>query len=276
MPKYASVIGDPIKHSRSPLIHGQWIKEHGIDATYDAVHVTTEALPDFVNTIRDGTRDGANVTMPHKIAIAALCDVLSPSAKAIGAVNTLSMREGQLYGDNTDAYGFAANLDEQIPNWKNAQTAMVFGAGGAARAVLYALQSRGIASIILLNRTIATAEKLAAEFSAVKTIGPLTDYPKFLSGMDLIINTTSIGIGDDGQNQDNFWDFKGIKPTALASDIVYVPLMTPFLVAAQQQNLAFSDGLGMLLHQAAPGFERWFGHKPEVTPELRKTILDDL
>lgn len=276
MLKYASVIGDPIKHSRSPLIHGQWLKEHDIDGIYDAVHVLPDDLEAFVQTIRSGERVGANVTLPHKIEVAALCDVLSPAAKAIGAVNTLSMQGDQLFGDNTDAYGFAANLDDQIPDWRQSHTALVLGAGGAARAVLYALQTNGIENIIVLNRTIATAEALSKEFRAVQFIGALTDYQKFLPQIDLIINTTSIGIAKEGELAENPWDFTGIKPSALASDIVYVPLMTPFLEAAKKEHLAVSDGLGMLLHQATPGFERWFGQKPNVTSALRQTILDDL
>lgn len=276
MPKYASVIGDPIKHSRSPLIHGTWLEHYHIDGHYDAVHVTPDDLPAFIQTIRNGERVGANVTLPHKVAVAQLCDELSPSAQAIGAVNTLSMQEGQLFGDNTDAYGFAANLDQQIPNWADAHTALVLGAGGAARAILHALQTRGVENVILLNRTIATAEALAQEFSVVQFIGALQDYQKFLPQIDLIINTTSLGIGKNGETEPNPWDFNGIKPTALASDIVYVPLITPFLEAAKNEGLAYSDGLGMLLHQATPGFERWFGPKPEVTTELRQAILDDL
>lgn len=279
MPKYASVIGDPIHHSRSPIIHGSWLKTLNIDGVYDAVHVKAEALEDFTKTIRNGERVGANVTMPHKIAVKALCDVLSPSAQAIGAVNTLSMKDGQLFGDNTDAYGFAANLDDQIPHWAKAKTALVLGAGGAARAVLFALQERGIERVILLNRTLATAEALQQEFHNITETGALDTYSQYLPISDLIINTTSLGLGEDkseGEDAKNPWDFQGVKPTALAADIVYVPLLTPFLKAAQKHNLTTSDGLGMLLHQAVPGFERWFGARPDVTSGLRQTLLDDL
>lgn len=275
MLKHASVIGDPIHHSRSPIIHGSWLKALNIEGVYDAVHVKADELEAFTKTIREGQRVGANVTMPHKIAVKALCDLLSPSAQAIGAVNTLSMKDGQLYGDNTDAYGFAANLDDQIPHWIKAKTALVLGAGGAARAILFALKERGIEKVILLNRTLATAEALKQEFSNITETNTLDQYRHYLPISDVIINTTALGLGEEEEVK-NPWDFQGVKPTALAADIVYVPLLTPFLKAAQDQNLLVSDGLGMLLHQAVPGFERWFGVRPEVNTALRQTILDDL
>lgn len=268
--KKAFVIGHPIKHSRSPLIHGGWLAEHGIDGSYEAIDVAPAELPAFVERLRQGEFAGGNVTIPHKEAVFALCDSVDPLATTIAAVNTLVARDGKVHGFNTDFMGFLGNLDQNAPGWADGlNRAIVLGAGGAARAVLVALRERGVPEIVLLNRTPEKAEALAREIAGPFVPGALADFARYAPGAGLVVNTTSIGMHDTRFEDLNL---RLLPKTALVTDIVYVPLVTPLLADARALGFRTVDGLGMLLHQAVPGFEAWFGVRPEVTPALRAKI----
>ncbi|WP_137150482.1 shikimate dehydrogenase [Devosia sp. FKR38] len=265
----AFVIGHPINHSRSPLIHGRWLAEHGIDGSYEAIDVAPADLPTFFERLRAGEFAGGNVTIPHKEAVFALCDSIDPLARTIGAVNTLVVTNGQVAGSNTDYLGFLGNLDAGAPGWdKGTGPAIVLGAGGAARAILVALQSRDI-PVVLLNRTVATAEKLARELGGAITPSALADFNALAGDARLVVNTSSVGM--HGSRFEDI-DLHRLPATALVTDIVYVPRTTPLLADAQARGLRTVDGLGMLLHQAVPGFAAWFGTRPSVTPDLRAAI----
>jgi shikimate dehydrogenase len=268
--KRAFVIGHPINHSRSPLIHGSWISAYGIDGSYEAIDVVPADLPAFVDRVRRGEFVGGNVTIPHKEAVFALCDEVDPLARRIGAVNTLVVRNGKVLGSNTDYLGFLGNLDAAVPGWSDGPAdAMVIGAGGAARAVLVALQRRDGGRVNILNRTVANAQALVEDIEGPFEAHGFGAFAELAPRTGIVINTTSIGM--HGTRFD-WLDFSLLPRTALVTDIVYVPLMTPLLVEAAAHGLRTVDGLGMLLHQAVPGFEAWFGVKPEVTAELRATV----
>ncbi|MBO9588629.1 shikimate dehydrogenase [Devosia sp.] len=265
----AFVIGHPIAHSRSPLIHGTWLVEHGIDGSYEAIDVAPADLPAFFDRLRAGEFAGGNVTIPHKEAVFALCDSVDDLAKTIGAVNTLVVRDGKVHGYNTDYLGFLGNLDAAVPDWNAQQKpALVIGAGGAARAILVALRSRNI-PVILVNRTRATADALAGALGGDITLCGLDEINSAAPLAGLVVNTTSIGM--HGTRFDDF-DLSVLAADALVTDIVYVPLETPLLADARKRGLKVVDGLGMLLHQAVPGFADWFGVRPQVTPALRASI----
>ena len=270
-PPRAFVIGHPIKHSRSPLIHGSWLASHEIEGSYEAIDVAPEALPGFMAQLRAGKWRGGNVTIPHKEAVFALCDAVDPLAEKIGAANTLVRREdGTIWGTNTDYVGFLNNLDQQAPGWSGTVSrAIVLGAGGASRAILVALIERGIGDIRLLNRSTDKAEALATSFGGGIVPGPLADFAALAPEAGLVVNTTAIGM--HGTRFEHL-DLGVLPDTALVTDIVYTPLVTPLLADAAARGLRVVDGLGMLLHQAVPGFEAWFGLRPEVTPELRARI----
>ena len=276
------VIGHPIKHSRSPLIHNHWIARHGLEGSYKAIDVAPQDLPAFAEDIRKGHYLGGNVTVPHKEQMATLVDVLTPVARQIGAVNTLFMRDGHLHGTNTDADGFAANLDALIPAWRKAGNVLVVGAGGAARAVIHALLSLPDCRISVLNRTLnraeAMVEDLGTGLNARERIAAdsLDRFPELVAGADLVVNTTAFGMDGHDDALPDWLDFARARPSTLVTDIVYVPLQTPFLAAASAVGLKTADGLGMLLHQAAPGFELWYGVKPRVDTDLRRLVLADM
>jgi shikimate dehydrogenase len=266
----AFVIGHPINHSRSPLIHGTWIAQHELDASYLAMDVAPADLPAFFERLRSGEFAGGNVTIPHKERVFALCDSVDPLATTIGAVNTLVVNNGQVHGTNTDYLGFLGNLDAGAPGWSEGlETAVVLGAGGAARAILVALQSRNIGSIVLLNRTRETAEKLAAELPGPISVAGLDAFNDIAPLAGLVVNTTSIGM--HGTRFEGF-ELTLLPSNSLVTDIVYVPLQTPLLKEAEAAGLRIVDGLGMLLHQAVPGFAAWFGVRPEVDAPLRAKI----
>lgn len=271
--KKAFVCGDPIKHSRSPLIHGHWLDQYNIKGSYEAVVVSPDELPQFMRQMIEDGWAGGNFTIPHKQAVFERLDNVDDAARAIGAVNTVWVESGKLCGGNTDAYGFATNLDVQVPLWRSAQTTIVFGAGGAARAIIFALLTAGIGKIFLVNRTLERAEELADSFGSAVNAMNWGDAGAKLPEADLLINTTSLGM--DGQPAFPL-DLSNARSDVIASDIVYVPLETPFLSMAKTRGLQTSDGLGMLLHQATPGFEKWFGLKPQVDEVLRQRIVDDL
>jgi shikimate dehydrogenase len=266
----AGVVGWPVEHSRSPVIHGYWLKELGISGSYEKFAVRPEEFHQFVDKIREGELVGANVTVPHKEAAFAACDERTPVAEALGAVNTLWRQDGRLMGDNTDVAGFLANMDEAAPGWaERRRFAIVIGAGGAARAIVYALISRGFERIALINRTQERAETLAAHFGGPTTVTAWADLSKTLAEADLLVNSSSLGMV---RQPPLTLDLSALPQRAVVADIVYVPLRTPLIEAASACGLRTVEGLGMLLHQAAPAFARWFGGKPSVTPALRALV----
>ena len=268
--KRAFVIGHPIAHSRSPLIHGHWIAQYGIDGSYEAIDVAPDALPGFFARLAAGEFVGGNVTIPHKEQVYALVDQLDPLAEEIGAVNTLVLRGNQVTGFNTDYMGFLGNLDQNAPGWdEDLEEVIVLGAGGAARAILVALKAREIGKIHLLNRTVGKAEELALELEGRIECGGLDEFASRAAHAGLVVNTSSVGMKGSRFEQ---LDLGLLPRSAVVTDIVYVPLVTPLLEDARRQGLRTVDGLGMLLHQAVPGFEAWFGVRPEVTPELRALV----
>jgi shikimate dehydrogenase len=269
----AFVCGHPIAHSRSPIIHNYWLKQHGIAGSYQALDVAPGDFVAFAIALSDRGYIGGNVTVPHKEAAFRLVDRKDAAAEEIGAVNTLWLQNGALHGSNTDAYGFAANLDERAPGWSEVDAAVVLGAGGAARAIVHALLSRGIAEVRILNRTRARAQELADAFGSKVSAHDLSGAVELVSDVGLVVNTTVLGMdGDNGLPADP----ENMREGTLVTDIVYVPLETPFLAAARRRGLKTADGLGMLLHQAVPGFERWFGVRPAVTEELRQRVLTSM
>jgi len=269
----AFVTGFPIRHSRSPLIHAYWLKQYGLDGSYQAVEIAPEGFADFILALPRNGYAGGNVTIPHKEHAFALCSRHDPAAEDIGAVNTLWFGDGKLIGGNTDAYGFIANLDALSPGWDRRKSALVLGAGGASRAVVYALKQRGFDDIRIVNRTLDRARELADRFGTGISVHEWRAVAELLRDAALIVNTTSLGM--EGKD-DMAVDLSMADPAALVTDIVYVPLETPLLKKARERGLKTVDGLGMLLHQAVPGFERWFGVRPEVTAELRTLILANI
>lgn len=273
----AFVVGHPIAHSRSPLIHGHWLAEHGIAGSYERRDVAPEAFSEFLLRLRENGFAGGNVTIPHKEAAFRGVDELTPRARKIGAVNTLYFdARGRLCGDNTDAPGFVAHLDQSLgADWpeRAGGTAVVLGAGGAARAIVVGLEERGLTRILVVNRTRDRAETLAALDPDHVTALDWSELPEALAQAGLLVNTTSLGMVG---HPPLAIDLAPMPPGAAVADIVYAPLETPLLAQARARGLAAIDGLGMLLHQAVPGFERWFGVRPAVTPALRAKIVADL
>ena len=271
--KRAFVCGHPISHSRSPMIHHHWLKTCGILGDYQAVDVMPEYFDAFMAKIKAGSFIGGNVTLPHKEAAFERADSRETVAEIIGAANTLWLENGRLCVTNTDAYGFAANLDERAPGWDRNKTALVIGAGGASRAVIHALIERGFQTIHVANRTEGRAKELADRFGVKVRPHPFAALNGLAVDAGLLVNTTSLGMKGEGAIP---LDMTKVRRDALVTDIVYVPLITPFLADAKAHGLAIADGLGMLLHQAAPGFEKWFGVRPQVTKELRAMIIADM
>jgi shikimate dehydrogenase len=269
----AFVAGWPIAHSRSPLIHRFWLQRHGIDGDYCAEAVPPEEIDAFLRGFSSRGYAGGNITLPHKEAAFRACAVTTPVAARLEAANTLWLEAGRLCGDNTDVHGFTANLDDRAPEWRSGSNALVVGAGGASRAVLQALIDTGFRSIAVLNRTPERAESLARHFGNPVTSGSLDGLADAVATADLIVNTTSAGLHDEERLA---VPWAAAKRGTIATDLTYVPLVTPFLREAEQAGLRIVDGLGMLLHQAAPGFERWFGVRPTVDVELRDHIAADL
>ena len=270
----ATVIGHPIAHSRSPVIHRHWIGEYDVTGNYVAQDVAPEELHAWLASQRPDATPGGNVTLPHKEAVHAWLgpDRIDSEARAIGAVNTWWFESGAMRGGCTDGVGFLADLDERAPHWRRGGHALVIGAGGAARAVLHALRREGM-EVTIANRTLARAEALAGEFGARKAIA-LDGTADALRAADLVVNTASLGMsgGPDTGGALPHCDPRHYRDGQIAYDIVYVPLETPFLAAARRGGARGVDGLGMLLHQAVPGFRRWFGLLPAVTPALRDVV----
>ncbi|WP_171206501.1 shikimate dehydrogenase [Ruegeria sp. HKCCA0235A] len=268
----AGVIGHPIGHSRSPKLHGHWLKTYGLAGHYIPMDVATADLEIVLRTLPKAGFVGANVTVPHKVAALKIADHASDRATVIGAANTLVFREdGSIHADNTDGYGFMENLRTGAPDW-NAKDgpAVVFGAGGAARAVLQALSDAGVPEILLTNRTRARADHLKEEFGQRIHVVDWVQAGNVIENAELVVNTTSLGM--QGQPELRV-PLDGLQPGAVVTDLVYAPLKTRLLQTAEQAGCTAVDGLGMLLHQAVPGFERWFGVRPEVDADARAAAL---
>ena len=269
----AGVIGSPVAHSRSPLLHGYWLRRYGIRGHYIPMDIAQADLRDALRFLPKAGFVGLNVTIPHKETVLALADIVTDRAALIGAANTLIFRkDGKVHADNTDGAGFIANLRQNAPGWQpQAGPAVVFGAGGAARAVIAALIEVGVPEIRLANRTRARAEALRSDFGAKVHVHEWVQMPNLLDDAATVVNTTSLGM--DGKAEFRV-DLSRMNPRALATDLVYTPLRTGFLEAAEAIGCMTVDGLGMLLHQAAPGFERWFGQRPEVDAATRAAVLE--
>jgi shikimate dehydrogenase len=268
----ACLIGWPAAHSRSPLIHHYWLKTLGIEGGYNIEAVPPEGFAEFVLHLKAHGFVGANVTLPHKEHALALSKP-DARARAVGAANTLWYEDGELRSTNTDIEGFVDNLDACVPGWDEATEALVLGAGGASRAVVFGLIERGIKRVHLANRTLERAGALADRFGANVLPVAWDAVADLLPRAKLLVNTTSLGMhGQPALALDT-----GLLPShAVVADLVYVPLQTPLLAAARARGLKTADGLGMLLHQAVRGFELWFGERPTVTPELRALVEADL
>lgn len=268
----AGVIGHPIAHSRSPTLHGFWLKRYGIKGHYIPMDVAPQDLRQVLEILPKLGFVGVNVTIPHKEAVLKIVDVVTDRAALIGAANTLIFRkDGRIHADNTDGAGFIANLRQNAPHWSPAAgPAAVFGAGGAARAIVAALIEVGVPEIRIANRTQPRAQALRADFGAKLQIYDWVQAPNMLEGAATVINTTSLGMAGKS-------DFRvpldGLERDALVTDLVYNPLKTHFLLEAETRGCTVVDGLGMLLHQAAPGFERWFDQRPEVDEATRQAVL---
>lgn len=269
----AGVIGHPIAHSKSPKLHGHWLKTHGLAGHYIPMDVAPEDLESVLRTLPKAGYVGANVTVPHKEAALRLADHVSDRAAKIGAANTLVFQDdGSIHADNTDGYGFMENLRAGAPDWNPEDgPAVVFGAGGAARAVLQALVDAGVPEILLTNRTRERADQLKEEFGPRIKVVDWVKAGNVIENAELVVNTTSLGM--QGQPELRV-PLDGLQPGAVVTDLVYAPLKTRLLRTAEEAGCTTVDGLGMLLHQAVPGFERWFGHRPEVTDDLRAAVLE--
>lgn len=272
--KRACVIGWPIEHSRSPLIHGTWLKTYGIDGSYTKEAVKPEDVQTFFASMEQNGWAGCNVTVPHKEAAFAAATVKKESAVAVGAANTLWLADGKLQCANTDTYGFMTHLDLSAPQWKaHDAPVLIIGAGGAARAIVYGFLSAGAGRVVITNRSLARAEQLAQYFGPKVHVAEWHKRNDAARDAGVIVNTTTLGMKGLGDPE---IDFAHVRPGAVAADIVYVPLETQFLASARAHGLTAVDGLGMLLHQAVPGFEKWFGVRPQVTPELRARVVADI
>jgi len=270
----ACVIGWPIEHSRSPLIHGHWLKVYGIAGSYAKVAVRPEETAAFLRSMREQGFAGCNVTLPHKETAFAVADDKSPAACAMGAANTLWFAGGRLMADNTDSIAFIEHLRASVPrlSLRNNLVALL-GAGGAARALVYAFLEAGAAEVRVFNRTRERAEAVARHFGAAVKVH---DWDRRVDGsreVTLLVNATSLGMKGAGKLD---MDVSRLDERCVVADIVYVPLVTPLLATAAARGLVTVDGLGMFLHQAVPGFEKWFGVRPEVTDELRALVVADI
>jgi shikimate dehydrogenase len=270
----AFVCGHPIAHSRSPLIHGYWLEELGLAGSYERIDVAPDAFPEFLKSIGWNGFTGGNVTLPHKEAAFRLVEKRDRDAEVIGAVNTIWFdADGRLCGGNTDAYGFAANLDSEVPQWTKGHKAVVLGAGGAARAVIHALKQRGYNDVRIVNRSLPRADELAGRSGEGVSVHGWEAVPGLLRDADLLVNTSSLGMKGAPTLEIRL---DPLPAHAIVADIVYVPLETALLTAARARGLATAEGLGMLLHQAVPGFERWFGQRPAVSEGLRRRVVADV
>ncbi|MGI3169781.1 shikimate dehydrogenase [Pseudooceanicola sp. C21-150M6] len=267
----AGVIGAPVAHSKSPLLFRHWLDTYRLPGHYVPLHVDPGDFEEVLRSLPKLGFVGANVTIPHKTALIGIADDVTDRARQIGAANTVTFRDGRIHADNTDGYGFIENLLQSAPEWSAAAgPALILGAGGAARAVIHAMLEAGAPEIWLANRSRDKAEALADHFGARVIPVDWAGIATHLHAAHTVINTTSLGMA--GKTELTL-DLDGLHSGQLVTDIVYTPLETRLLREASARGCKTVDGLGMLLHQAVPGFERWFGQRPEVTEALRRTIL---
>lgn len=268
----AGVIGSPISHSKSPQLHGHWLKTYGVRGFYVPMEVGSADLDTVLRAMPRMGFVGVNVTIPHKEAVLKIADSVTDRATLIGAANTLTFRDdGKIHADNTDGYGFLENLKAGATNWDARKgPAAVLGAGGAARAVIVALLDSGVPEIYLSNRTRARAEKLESDFGARVKVVDWVQAGNMLEDASLVVNTSSLGMVGKPEMR---VPLDGLRQDAVVTDLVYNPLKTRLLEVAEQKGCTTVDGLGMLLHQGVPGFERWFGPRPEVTNDTRLAVL---
>jgi shikimate dehydrogenase len=271
--KAACVIGWPVEHSRSPLIHEYWIRQFGLQATYRREAVPPERFADFVTHLAEHGYVGANVTVPHKETALALSEP-DALAQAVGAANTLWLDDGVLRASNTDVEGFVASLDAGVAGWAQiVESAVVLGAGGAARAIVFGLIERGVGRIHVVNRSLDRATAMQRRFGDRVVPSRWERRNELLAGAGLLVNTTTLGMA--GQPRLEI-DLAPLAAAAIVADIVYAPLVTPLLAAAGARGLRTVDGLGMLLHQAAGAFAQFFGLRPQVSQGLRTLVEADL
>ena len=270
--KLAGVIGQPIAHSRSPHLHGHWLKRYGISGHYIPMEVAQSDLKSVLETLPKMGFQGVNVTLPHKEAVLELADSVTDRAALIGAANTLTFTaDGRIQADNTDGVGFLANIQDYVPEWSaKSGPCVVFGAGGASRAIIAALSQAGAPLIRVTNRTRARSDALKDHFGAKIEVVDWVQAGNVLGDASLLVNTTSLGM--QGKSALRV-PLDGLRVETVVTDIVYTPLETELLRTAKAAGCRTVDGLGMLLHQVAPGFERWFGTAPEVDVDLRKAVL---
>jgi shikimate dehydrogenase len=268
----AGVIGNPVAHSRSPLVHGHWLKKYGIAGHYVPLHVETTELEQVLRTLPKMGFVGANVTIPYKEQIMEIADQVTDRATLIGAANTLIFRpDGSILADNTDGYGFLTNLHQSAPDWDPASgPAVVFGAGGASRAVIASLLEAGVPEILLSNRTRERADQFRNEFGSRIKVVDWVQVGNVVEQAALLVNTTSLGMVGKPRLR---VPLDGLRKDTVVTDLVYTPLKTEMLQWAEDVGCTTVDGLGMLLHQAVPGFERWFGTRPEVDDDTREAAL---
>jgi shikimate dehydrogenase len=271
----AFVVGHPIAHSRSPLLHGFWLKQHGIDGTFERIDVTPEDFPQFLMSLEKQGFSGGCVTIPHKETAYRLVERRTERAERLRAVNTVWLEDGVLHGDNTDVTGFIENLDVTLgTDWPERHPrALVLGAGGAARAVVAGLLDRGLERIAIANRSIDKARDLAMLDPGRIDVVALDNVPGALAQTDLLVNTTALGMTGKPPLE---IDLSPLPAHAAVADIVYAPLETDLLRQARERGMKAVDGLGMLLYQGVPGFAHWYGVRPQVTPALRALIEADL
>ena len=268
----AGVIGSPIAHSKSPQIHMHWLKTLGIQGHYIPMDVSTDDLESVLRTLPKAGFVGVNITVPHKEKVLEIADQITDRATLIGAANTLIFRkDGKIHADNTDGVGFIQNLRQNAPNWDpKAGPAAILGAGGAARAVISALLEVGVPEIMIANRTRVRAEALKTEFGKRLVVVDWVQAGNMMEDAKTVINTTSLGMMGKPPLR---VPLDGLKKDALVNDLVYAPLKTRLLAEAEKMGCQTVDGLGMLLHQAVPAFERWFGVRPEVDSATRAAAL---
>jgi shikimate dehydrogenase len=268
----AGVIGSPIAHSRSPLLHQHWLRTYGVKGFYIPMDVATQDLERVLRTLPLMGFVGVNITIPHKETVLGIADHITDRATLIGAANTLIFsKDGKIHADNTDGYGFIENLRSGAPQWTpDAGPAVIFGAGGAARAVIVALLDAGVQEILLTNRTRARAERLRSDFGQRVQVIDWVQAGNMLEDANLVVNTSSLGMVGKPEIR---VPLDGLQPGTVVTDLVYTPLRTKLLETAEKRGCVTVDGLGMLLHQGVPGFERWFGPRPEVTEDTRQAVL---
>lgn len=268
----AAVIGSPVAHSKSPQLHNHWLKVNGLPGFYIPMEVDTEDLETVLRTLPKMGFVGVNITIPHKEKVLEIADLITDRATLIGAANTLIFRQdGKIHADNTDGYGFINNIRQNAPNWEpSSGPAAILGAGGAARAVVASLLDAGVPEILISNRTKVRAEALRADFGKRLTVVDWVQAGNMLDDAVTVVNTTSLGmIGKPPLRV----PLDGLRPGAVVNDLVYAPLKTQFLAEAEEMGCHIVDGLGMLLHQAVPAFERWFGVRPKVDSATRAAAL---